>query len=80
MTSVTISQLKSNPSAVLSSAADYPVAVQNRNKTAGYILGKEMFEKLILLVEDIEDRKAIEDADYKHGTSLDDLIEELGLK
>ena len=75
MTTVSISQLKINPSAVFSSAEDYPVAVQKRNKTAGYVVGKAMFEKLVEFVEDSIDRKAIEEADYKHGTPLEDLIE-----
>ena len=79
MTSISISQLKTNPAAAISSARDYPLAVQNRNMTQAYLIGKDMFEKLILLVEDAEDRKAIENADYKNGISLEDLEKELGL-
>lgn len=80
MTQVSISELKKNPSAVLAGAEDYPVAILKRNKTAGYVVGKEIFEKLVEFVEDYVDRKAVEEADYKHGTPLEDLIEELGLE
>lgn len=80
---VSISELKKNPSSVLSAAGDYPVAVHNRNKTAGYIVGKEMFEKLIELAEDIIDKKAVEsltEEDYKNAVPIEDLGKELGLE
>lgn len=80
MTSVSISELKANPSAVISRANDFPVVVKRRNKTAGYVVSKAMFEKLVEFVEDYLDRKAIEEADYKHGTPLEDVIKELGLE
>lgn len=80
MTNISISELKTNPSAVLSSASDYPVAVKKRNKTTGYIVGKDFFEKLVSFVEDYIDRKAIKEADYKRGTPLDEVIKELGLE
>ncbi|OGM28338.1 hypothetical protein A2962_00645 [Candidatus Woesebacteria bacterium RIFCSPLOWO2_01_FULL_39_61] len=80
MTSVSISELKANPSAVLSAADDYPISIKKRNKTAGYVVGKDIFEKLVTFVEDYIDKKAIEDADYTRGTSLDDFVKELGLE
>ncbi len=79
MASVSISQLKMNPSAVFSSAEDYPVAVQKRNKTTGYIVSKAMFEKMVEFVEDALDREVIEKTDFSKGTNLDDVLEELGL-
>ena len=80
MNVVNISKLKTNPSAVLSDANDYPVAIKNRNITTGYIVGKDIFEKLISFVEDYIDRKAIKEADYKKGTPLEKIIKELGLE
>jgi antitoxin StbD len=80
MTSVSISELKKNPSSVFAGAEDYPIAVLKRNKTAGYVVSKTMFEKLVEFVEDYIDRKAIKEADYKHGTPLEDLVKELGLE
>jgi antitoxin StbD len=83
MTSVSISDFKKNPASVLSSAEDYPVAVLKRNKTAGYVVGKDIFEKLIELVENLVDKKAKESltkSDYENAVSLEDLAKELGLE
>ena len=80
MNVVSISELKTNPNSVLSSANDYPVAIKKRNKTTGYVVGKDIFEKLISFVEDYIDRKAIDEADYKKGTTLEKVINELGLE
>lgn len=79
MTSVSISQLKINPSAVFSSAEDYPVAVQKRNKTAGYVVGKDLFEKLVSFIEDVEDRKAIEATDFSKKRDFEEFAKELGI-
>ena len=79
MTNVSISELKRNPSAVLLGADDYPIAVMNRNKTSGYIVGKDIFEKLISFLEDAEDKKAIESTDYSKGKSLEEVVKELNL-
>ncbi|MEK7550590.1 MAG: type II toxin-antitoxin system prevent-host-death family antitoxin [Patescibacteria group bacterium] len=79
MTSVSVTDLKTNPSSVLASAEDYPVAVLKRNKTAGYVVGMAMFEKLVEFVEDYVDRKAIEEVDYSKGRDFEEIAEELGI-
>lgn len=79
MTSVSISELKINPSAVLIAASDYPVAVQRRNKTAGYVVSKAMFEKLVEFVEDYIDKKAIKEADFSKGRDFEEIAQELGI-
>ena len=79
MTSVSISELKANPSAVLSSAADYPVAVKKRNKTEAYVIGKDLFEKLILFLEDAEDKKVIKSIDLNKKRNFEDFAKELGI-
>ncbi len=79
MTTISISQLKVNPSAVLSSAQDFPVAVQNRNKTTGYILGKDMFEKMVSYMEDVEDRKTIKSINIDDKMDFEDFAQDLGL-
>lgn len=83
MTTVSISDFKKNPASVLAGAEDYPIAVLKRNKTAGYVVSPSMFEKLIMLAEDIIDKKAVESLtkeDYKNAISLEDLATELGLE
>jgi len=80
MTSVSISELKANPAGAISASLDFPLPIKNRNKTQAYIIGKELFEKMVAFIEDYIDRKAVEEADYKKGTSLDNLMKELGLE
>ena len=79
MTSVSISQLKVNPSAVFLSAEDYPVAVQKRNKTTGYVVSKVMFEKMVEFVEDALDKEVIEKTDFSKGRPFEEIAEELGI-
>mgnify|MGYP001584290237 FL=1 len=79
MTTISISQLKINPMAVMLSAQDFPVKVKNRDKTAGYFLGKDLFEKMIEYLEDIEDSRVIEKTDFSKGTNFEDLAKELGI-
>lgn len=79
MPTASISQLKVNPSAVLAMGEDFPVALQNRGKTQGYYFGKAIAEKLIALLEDIEDRKVIENTDFSKGRDFNKIAQELGL-
>lgn len=82
MTTISISELKINPSAAILKSQDYPIAVQNRNDTEAYLVGKDIFEKMILYLEDLEDKKAVDSLtakDYKNSISLEDFTKELGL-
>ncbi len=83
MNSVSISQLKMNPSAVIAAAQDYPVAVDNRNKTTGYVVGKKLFEKITEWMEDMEDRRAVEYAvksgELDEATDFEEFAKELGI-
>jgi len=79
MTNISISQLKMNPAAAISSAQDYPLAVQNRNTTEAYLVGKSLFERLVLYLEDVEDRKVIEKTDFSKGRDFEDIAKELGI-
>ncbi|MBP5101052.1 type II toxin-antitoxin system Phd/YefM family antitoxin, partial [Pseudomonas protegens] len=44
---VSVSELKKNPSAVLSGAQGGPVAVLNHNRVMGYMVPAEVFEALM---------------------------------
>ncbi len=79
MTTATISQVKINPMAVFNRAIDFPIQIQNRNKTAGYFVGKDLFEKMIEYLEDIEDKKVIDKTDFNKGTNFEDFAKELGI-
>jgi antitoxin StbD len=52
--SVGISELKSNPTAVLEAAGGMPVAVLNRNKPVAYLIPAEAWEAICDRLEDIE--------------------------
>jgi antitoxin StbD len=51
---VGISELKQNPAAILSVAAEEPVAILNRNKPAGYIISPAVWEAIVDRLEDLE--------------------------
>lgn len=48
-----ISELKSNPAAILRVAASEPVAILNRNKPVGYIISPEVWETLSVHLDDL---------------------------
>ncbi len=79
MTTTTISQLKMNPSSVIAQAADYPVAVANRNKVTAYLVGKQLFEKLTAYLEDRLDAAAVAKTDFTKGKDFEKVAQELGI-
>lgn len=79
MTTISISQLKTHPSKIISLSLDYHVAVEKRNKVQAYIVGKEMFEKLTLFLEDRIDRKAVKETDFRKGKNFEAVARQLGL-
>jgi antitoxin StbD len=52
--SVSISDLKKNPSAVIAAAEGFPIAILNRNSPAAYLVPAEAWEALMDRLEDIE--------------------------
>lgn len=52
--SVSISELKKNPTAVIDEADGFPVAVLNRNKPAAYLVPAAAFEALMEKLDDLE--------------------------
>lgn len=79
MNTASISQLKINPSLVISQAVDYPVAVENRNKIQAYVVGKNLYEKMVSFIEDISDSMAVKKADRTKGKDFEKLAKELGI-
>lgn len=51
---VSVSELKKNPSAVLSGANGAPVAVLNHNRVMGYMVPAEVFEAMVERLDDLE--------------------------
>lgn len=53
-TSVSITELKKNPSAIIERAEGFPVAILNHNKPAAYLVPADAFEALMDKLEDVE--------------------------
>ncbi len=51
---VSMSEFKRNPAAVLRDAGDRPVAVLNHNRAAFYMVGPELMEAVVKLLGDRE--------------------------
>ena len=79
MSTVSITQLKTSPSKVISEADEYPVEVKSRNKVKAYLVGKDLYEKMISLLEDRLDRAVIEETDFTKGEEFEKVAEELGI-
>lgn len=79
MTTISISELKANPSAAIRRAADYPVAVENRNEVTAYLVGKRLFERFIAYLEYREDRAAIAQADFSKAKDFERVARDLGI-
>lgn len=79
MNTISVSQLKTNPASAINEAEDIPVAIQKRNKTKAYLVGKELFEKIVTYLEDYTDKSVIEKTDFSKGRDFETLAEELGI-
>lgn len=75
--SVSISELKKNPSSLLTQANGSPIAVLNHNKPAAYLIPADTYEALMDMIEDYELAKLVEerlgDKEQAVPVSLDDL-------
>lgn len=75
--SVSISELKKSPSALLSQASGSPIAVLNQNEPVAYLVSAETYEALMDMLDDYELAKLVEerrrDKDKAITVSLDDL-------
>lgn len=79
MTTISVSELKANPAAAINQALDYPLAVLSRSKVKAYLVGKDLFEKLLDYLEDMADRKVIAKTDFSKGRDFEEVAKELGL-
>lgn len=51
---VSVSELKKNPTAVMADAQGKPVAALNHNRVMGYMVPAELYEAMMERLEDIE--------------------------
>lgn len=75
--SVSVTELKKNPTALLNAANGEPVAILNHNKPAAYLVPAEVYERMLNLIEDLELADLVKERqkekDQAIRVSLDDL-------
>ncbi len=79
MNTISISKLKASPAKAIELSTEYPVAVEKRNEIKAYLIGKDLYDKLLNYIEDYVDKKAVSTADFKKGKNFDKLAKELGV-
>lgn len=72
---VSVSELKKNPSAVLSGARGGPVAVLNHNRVMGYMVPADVFEAMMERLDDMDLAELVRARSHETSVpvSLDDL-------
>ncbi|MDU9403457.1 type II toxin-antitoxin system prevent-host-death family antitoxin [Pseudomonas sp. zfem004] len=72
---VSVSELKKNPTAVMAGAQGQPVAVLNHNRVMGYMVPAELYEAMMEQLEDIELVELVKARAHEKGVpvELDDL-------
>ena len=63
--SVSISELKKNPTAVIEEADGFPVAVLNHNRPAAYLVPAAAFEAMMEKLDDIELAKLVKEREHE---------------
>ena len=79
MDSISISQLKAHPAGAIAQALDYPVAVEKRSQVKAYLVGKDLFDKMITFLEDQVDRAVIRQTDFSKGEDFEKVARQLGI-
>lgn len=73
--SVSISDLKKNPSRIINEAEGAPVAILNHNKPSAYLIPAETFEALMEQMEDYNLSRLVKERQHEPNVkvSLDEL-------
>ena len=69
--SVSISELKKNPTAVIDEADGFPVAVLNHNKPAAYLVPVAAFEAMMEKLDDIELARLVKERENEPTVRVD---------
>ncbi|MFH1491597.1 MAG: type II toxin-antitoxin system prevent-host-death family antitoxin [Pseudomonadota bacterium] len=75
--SVSITDLKRNPQALINDAGGEIIALLNRNKPTAYIVPAETYDRLMDLAEDIEIGRIIEDRKAEKADAVEISLDEL---
>ena len=74
---VSISELKRSPQALIDKAHGEAIALLNRNKPSAYIIPAETYEQLLEIAEDIELGQIIEERQREKDQAIKVSIDEL---
>ncbi len=74
---VSITEFKKNPQALIDAAEGEPIALLNRNKTAAYIVPPEVYERLLGMAEDIELGRIYEERKHEKAAAVEVAIDDL---
>ena len=74
---VSITDLKKNPQALIDNAHGEAIALLNRNKPTAYIIPATTYEKLMDLAEDIELGRIIEERKVEKADAVEVSLDEL---
>jgi antitoxin StbD len=74
---VSITELKKNPQALIDNADGEAIALLNRNKPTAYIIPAETYEKLMDLADDLELGRIIEDRKAEKEEAVEVSLNEL---
>lgn len=78
--SVSISELKRNPTAVIEQAGGEPIVILNHNTPSAYLIPTDLYEKMLDMLDDIKLAKLVkermQDFDIKKAktVTLDELL------
>jgi antitoxin StbD len=75
--SASISELKKNPSRLIEQADGESVAILNHNKPTAYLVPVETFERMSLLIEDIELGRLVESRKHHKAKAVKVSLNEL---
>lgn len=75
--SVSISELKKNPSALIEQAAGEPIAILNHNKPTAYLIPAETYEALLEKLEDYQLGLIVKERQYEKISAVEVSLDEL---
>lgn len=79
MNTISISNLKTNPAKAIVSAEEFPLAVKKRDKIKAYLIGKDLYEKIVSYIENFIDTSTINKTDFAKGRDFEKVTKELGI-
>ena len=75
--SVSISELKKNPSALIEQSEGQPIAILNHNRPTAYLVPAETYEALLEKIEDYQLRAIVNERQHEKILAVDITLDEL---